>query len=166
MWRRSRDMKIQYGLLLFGLISLVTMAKKPVKDWIIVFFFKGFISGFIDSLVINKWNKICYPVRFFPKTFKINILYDLLLFPLSCVWFNQWTMRAPIKEIFLKVFVFSIPMTIIETIAEKKTRLLKYKKWTSWHSLLSLTTTFLMTRGFLGLVRKMDRMLTKNDDHN
>lgn len=161
---RSRDEKIQYGLLIFGLLSLITLIRKPVKDWILCFFFKGFVSGFIDSFVLNKWDKLSYPVRFFPKTFKINILYDLLLFPIACVWFNQWTYRAPIKDIFIKVFFFSIPMTIIETVAEKKTRLLKFKDWTSWHSLLSLTSTFLLTRGFMGLVRKMDAWLLKENE--
>lgn len=159
--RRKKDKNILYGLCVFGILSLFTLIRNPIKDWVIVFSFKAFLTGFVDSFITNKWKSITYPVRLCPKIFKINILFDLLLFPMACVWFNQCTINSSLKGIFTKVFAFSIPMTIIETIAERKTRLLNYKNWTSWHTLISLTFTFLFTRGFMGLIRKLDVLLTK-----
>jgi hypothetical protein len=152
-----RDAKILRYLTYIGIICLpILFRKQPVKDWVLVYTLKAFYSGFVDSfLVANK--KVYYPVRVFPKIFNIHIVFDLLLFPIACVFYNQVTYRSKIKEIIPKVFLFSIPITIIETFAERHTNLIKYKNnWNWFCSFLTLTFTFWLVRGTMGAIRKLD----------
>jgi hypothetical protein len=152
-----RDNKILKYLTYIGILCLpILFRKQPVKDWVLVYAIKAFYSGFVDSvLVANK--KVYYPVRALPKIFNIHIIFDLLLFPIACVFYNQVTYRSNIKETIPKVFLFSIPITIIETVAEKHTNLIKYKNnWNWFCSFLTLTFTFWLVRGTMGVIRKLD----------
>lgn len=153
-----REIRILRSMSIIGLGSLPFLFKKqPVKDWVLVFFIKGFYSGFIDSFVVSK-KKVTYPVRAFPKVFDIHIIFDLLLFPIACVLYNQMTYRSSIEKIISKVFIFSIPISMVEYWAEKNTRLIKYHKgWNIFYSSLTLTISFLLVRATMGLIRKYDK---------
>lgn len=160
------ERKILRFLLFLGIGLLpVIFRKKPVKDWFLVFFFKGYVSSFIDSIVTTeKW--LNFPVRFLPKNFQINILFDYLLFPITCVAFNQISYHSKIPGIILKCFYFSIPMTILEALFERYTNLIKYKKgWHWYHTLLTETCTFLLSRTCLGIIQKFDREDKKQSIH-
>ncbi|WP_176550936.1 CBO0543 family protein [Bacillus sp. AFS040349] len=143
-------------LLVFGLISIIKIIKKPpMKDWLIIFLFKGYISSIMDNLLIHR-GYIKYPIKLF-KSFDISFIYDYLLFPLSCVYYNQLTKSSSIPMIVLKVFYFSIPMAIVEHWLEVNTKLVKFKKgWNSLSSFASITITFLIVRTFIAFVRKAD----------
>lgn len=107
-----------------GLISLPFLFKKqPVKDWILIFCLKAFLSGVVDSFVVGK-KKITYPVRLLPKVFRIHAIFDLILFPITCVLYNQMTYHSTFLKTVFKVFIFSIPITFFEVWAEKKTNLI------------------------------------------
>lgn len=142
-----------------GFISLPFLFRKqPAKDWILVFSLKAFYSGFLDSFVV-RYKKVEYPVRLLPKVFDIHIVFDLLLFPIACVVYNQVTYRTNLKQTIGRVFLFSIPMALVESVVEKKTNLLKFKKnWNAFYSFLSLTFTFWLVRATIGLIRKYDNL--------
>lgn len=157
MRRKKRDMNILKGLLGFGLLALpwLLLRKRPLKDWLIVFLAKGVYTSILDSLVV-KQKRVAYPIRFFGKTFKINILFDYLLFPLVCLFYNQITYHSRLFGILGKALFFSVPMTMMEIGFEKKTKLVTWKKkWSWYHNLLSLTLTFWLDRGMIGLIRKV-----------
>ncbi len=100
--------------------------KELFKDWIIIYLFKTLISTLIDTPVIKK-KYVLYPTRYFSKLFDSNIVFLYILFPLLCVMYNQFTYKMkPVKTI-LSVFLFSVPMTIIENWLEKNTKLVKYR---------------------------------------
>ncbi|NQD64382.1 hypothetical protein HP456_00405 [Bacillus haikouensis] len=141
-------------LLVFGLIAFCKLMKKPpTKDWMMVFLFKGYLSSILDKLVVRK-GYIAYPVKLF-KSFDISFIFDYLLYPISCVYYNQVTRSSNIFGIILKSFYFSIPMALVEHFFEKKTSLIKFKKgWNTYTSLISLTITFLISRGFIAIIRK------------
>jgi hypothetical protein len=141
-------------LLVFGLIAFSTLIKKPpTKDWIIIFLFKGYLSSILDKIVVRK-GYIKYPVKLF-KSFDISFIFDYLLFPVSCVYYNQVTKSSNILGIILKSFYFSVPMTLIEHFFETRTSLISFKKgWNSYASLVSITVTFLLSRGFIAIIRK------------
>ncbi|MCM3361469.1 CBO0543 family protein [Niallia sp. CLA-SR-H024] len=152
------ERKILRFLFLLGIGLLpVIFRKKPAKDWFLVFFFKGYLSSFVDSIVTSKkW--LNFPVRFLPKHFQINILFDYLLFPITCVAYNQISQHSKLPGIILKSFYFSIPMTFIEVLLEKYTNLIKYNKGWHWYdTLLTETCTFLLSRTCIGFVRKLDK---------
>ncbi|WP_102344772.1 CBO0543 family protein [Bacillus sp. Marseille-P3661] len=141
-------------LFVIGLISFLNLVRKPpTKDWIIIFLFKGFLSSILDNLVVSK-GYIKYPVKIF-KTFDISFIFDYLLYPVTCIYYNQITKNSTIPGIFMKTFYFSIPMTLIEYFLEKKTQLINFKKgWTIKTSFYSLTVTFLISRTFIAIIRK------------
>jgi hypothetical protein len=150
-----REKLILYGLSIFGFILLpITLRKEPKKDWIIVFLLKTLLSGFLGNIIAA--NKLVeFPVRLFPKAFKSSIVYDWLLFPLMCVFYNQTTYKSKMPNIILQALFYSIPMTIVEYILERKTNLIKYRKWKWYYTLLSLFVTFLSVRGAIGFIRRI-----------
>lgn len=150
------ERKILKALLFIGIGLLPAIFKDKLnKDWVIIFLLKAYLSSFLDHIVTGK-KRITYPVRFLPKYFRINILFDYLLFPLLCVFYNQVTYRSNLMGIFLKVLLFSIPMTLVEVFLERKTKLIKFKKnWHWYYTLLSETFIILFVRMFIGLIRNI-----------
>ncbi|WP_370464997.1 CBO0543 family protein [Neobacillus kokaensis] len=122
-----------------------------------VFCIKAFYSGFIDSFVVSH-KKVVYPVRLLPNVFHINILFDLLLFPIVCVLYNKLTYRTSLLKTVSSVFIFSTPILLGEIWAEKNTKLIKYKNNWSWaHSFESLTVSFWFVRATMALLRRLDK---------
>lgn len=152
------EKRILKGLFIIGLFLLpFTIKGKHIKDWIIIFLLKGFFSSIMDTFLIKR-KKVSYPKRFLPRYFQINVLFDYLLFPITCVLFNQTTYNSNVLGIMFKALLFSIPMTAIETILEKNTKLIRFsKQWSSIHTLVSEMLTFMGTRLFIGLVRKYNK---------
>ncbi|WP_336989788.1 CBO0543 family protein [Bacillus infantis] len=141
-------------LLVFGLISFINLMRKPpVKDWMLIFLFKGYLSSIIDKLLVRK-GYITYPVKLV-KSFDVSFIFDYLLYPITCVYFNQATKTSGVMGILMKALCFSIPMALVEHFFEKRTSLIKFKKgWNSLISFFSLTITFLISRIFIAIVRK------------
>jgi hypothetical protein len=130
------------------------LKREPKKDWIIVFLLKCLVSGFLGSIIAGK-KLLEFPVRLFPFAFKSSVVYDNLLFPLLCVFYNQTSYQSKLSSMIAQAFLYSLPMTGIEYILEKKTNLIKYNKWTWYYTLITLTGTFLFVRGVMGYIRKI-----------
>lgn len=157
MTSKKTDKIILKGLLGFGFLVLpwLLMRKRPIKDWVMVFLIKGVYVSILDSLVVQQ-KRVTYPIRLLKKAFKINILFDYLLFPVTCIFYNQITYDSKLLGILSKALFFSIPMTIMEAGFAKKTKLIRWKrKWEWYHTLISLTLTFWLDRGIMGLIRKV-----------
>ncbi|PFG05379.1 CBO0543 family protein [Bacillus sp. es.034] len=154
-------------LLIFGLISFgKLMIKSPVKDWMMIFLFKGLFSSILDKFIVRK-GYITYPVKLF-KSFDISFIFDYLLYPIACVYYNQVTKSSTILGTILKSLYFSVPMVIAEYFFETRTSLIKFKKgWNIYTSLITLTTTFLISRGFIAIMRKANNNpVPKNSEIN
>jgi hypothetical protein len=158
--KKGNEKNLLVFLLLFGLVSLVNLIRKPpVKDWVIIFLLKGFLSSILDKLIVKK-GYISYPVKLL-KLFDTSFIFDYLLFPITCVYYNQITHQKKLKTIITRVFYFSIPMTIVEQWIENKTNLVKYKKGWNWsYTFITLNGTFLLVRAIIGLIR----MKTEKED--
>ena len=154
MKKHSIEKNILWFLLIFGIIAFIKFIRKPpVKDWFIIFLFKGFLSAILDTLVVKK-GYVEYPVTLL-KSVNISYGFDYLLHPIACVYYNQVTKRSNIVGILIKTLYFSIPMAVIEHVLEKKTNLIKFKKgWTSFTSFWTMTIT--CSRTIIALVRKGD----------
>lgn len=141
--------------------------KGPLKDWFLVYLFKTLLSTLTDLPVANK-KIVKYPVRYFPKAFNTNIVFDYVLFPLLCVVYSQFTNKwKPLKTI-LSVFILSAPMTVIHYWLAKNTQLIKYsRRWSWFHTLSLLTATFWLSRAFIASIRflskKRNHLQTIND---
>ncbi|WP_059105709.1 CBO0543 family protein [Shouchella shacheensis] len=145
------------AVLVIGLACLpFTFRKKRVKDWGLVFFATGYVVTFLAQMVV-KGKKLKYTVRFFPKYFETNIVYEHLILPLFCVWFNQTTSRSKLPGIIGQALLYSGIHTLIEYFIEKKTQLVKWKKWTCLENVSSLTIVFLGSRGVQSLFKWLSK---------
>lgn len=154
--KRKSEINILWLLFAFGIMSFIPLIrKKPTKqmnEWLIVFFIKSYISSFVDTIV-NKKGFVSYPINLF-KIFDTSVLFDYILFPLTCVYYNQLTKNSSFTGILTKVLFFSVPIAFMEDILEKNTKLIRYRKgWNSIISFISLTLTFLVVRFLIGVIR-------------
>ncbi|WP_216828541.1 CBO0543 family protein [Alkalihalobacterium elongatum] len=142
-----------------GLISipLLLFRKPPIKDWIIVFLFTGIISGIIDMVLVSK-NYLSYPKRLFPKKFQIHFLFDYIMCPVVSVAYNQWTYKDKSFRVFLKLFPFTIFHMLLEVLAERYTKLIRWKKgWKWYHTYFSMTLKYFIVRISIYFIRKVSK---------
>ena len=142
-------------LYFFGICSFIYVIKKPLaKDWLLVFFIKSYYASLVDNLVVKR-GYIQYPTRF-PKQVKTSILFDYILFPITCVFYNQLTKDSRIIHCLIRVLYFSVPITIVEQWLEKNTQLIKYKNGWNWKtSFYSLSFSFLLVRFIMSVIRRI-----------
>jgi len=152
---RKFEKKLIKLLYFFGIGSFIYLIKKPLaKDWLLVFFIKSYYASLIDKLVVNK-GYVQYPSRF-PSKVKTSLLFDYILFPITCVYYNQLTKDSRILQCLLKVLYFSVPMTITEHWLERNTQLVKYKKGWNWKTTFySLSFSFLLVRFSMYVIRRL-----------
>ncbi|ARK32669.1 CBO0543 family protein [Halalkalibacter krulwichiae] len=145
-----------------GSLPFVLFRKQPIKDWLIVFFLVGIVSGNIDKWLTRK-GILQYPVRTFPRFLQTSFLFDYLLCPLLNVLYNQITFKDKPKLALLKLFLFITPMTVFELFLEKNTNLIKWKKgWTFYHTYISTFTKYFSVRLLMGLIRNISRSQEQN----
>lgn len=153
----SKKRNIPYHFLIITtVISLFLLpfaiVKRSFKDWVIVYLVSIIGNYFSDSYLVSK-GYLKYKRKPFPK-FKIHLPFDFIYYPLMLLYYNQWTLNSGLSGVLLKLFPFIIPQVIIETIAAKKTNLIKWKKgWTWYHSFLSLMLKLLICRGIIATIR-------------
>ena len=157
-----KDRRILNLLTIFGIggsIFFLLRRKGDLKDWFLIYFIKTLVSTLIDGPVIRT-KYLEYPHRYLPKLFDSNIVFLYVLFPLSCVMFNQFTYKAKLLKTFLSVFLFSGPMALVENWLEKNTNLVKYHKgWKGYISFGVLSFTFLLVKGCIEGIRFLDKKI-------
>lgn len=154
MRRNSAQLFVLMIITIIGLILLpFAIVKRSFKDWIIVYLVSVVGNFFSDKYLVSK-GYLKYPRKLFPK-YKVHLPFDFIHYPLMLLYYNQWTLNSRPVGMILKLFPFVIPQTIIETIAAKKTKLIKWKKGWSWyHSFISLMLKLLICRAIISIVRK------------
>jgi hypothetical protein len=144
-----------WTLFIAGIFSFIYLLRKPpFKDWLMIFLLKGYLASILDNILVKR-GYLKYPVTLF-KTFDISVLFSYIIFPVTCIYFNQVTKNSGLLSIILKCILFSLPSAWAEHWIEKKTDLIKYKRsWTSFHSFASIASTFLAVRFLMGGIRKL-----------
>ncbi|RSK25897.1 hypothetical protein EJF36_02755 [Bacillus sp. HMF5848] len=143
------------------LISLFLLpfaiAKRPIKDWLIVYLVSSVGNSFIDKILVSR-GYLKYKIRPLPSIFKIHLPFDHIYYPLMLLYYNQWTLNSKPIGYILKLFPFVIPQVFIETFAERNTRLISWRRgWTWYHSLISLIIKLLACRGIIGGIRVLNK---------
>jgi hypothetical protein len=142
---------------LFGSIFFLSRKKYKFKDWVLIYFIKTLVSTIFDGPVIKR-KYVKYPHRYFSKFFDSNIVFLYVLFPLTCVMYNQFTNKMDTLKSILCVPLFSGPMTILEHWLEKNTGLVKYHKgWNSYITFMVLSFTFLLVKGSIKGILLLDQ---------
>jgi hypothetical protein len=143
-----------FSLLLAVVLLFLSFKKAPIKDWVIVYLLQAYLAIFVGVIVIEE-KMLAYPVRFLPKYFDSNILYEYLILPVVCVYFNQTTYHSNIPSIILQNITYTSVVTIIEVVLEKYTNLIKYKNWNWMYTFGSTFLIMLFVRIVIGFIRKM-----------
>lgn len=143
---------------IIGLFLLpFAIVKRPFKDWIIVYLVSIMGNSLSDRYLVSK-GYLKYQIRPLPKKFSIHLPFDFVHYPLSLLYYNQWTLNSKPMGIILKLFPFVIPQVITETIAAKKTNLITWKKgWNWYHSFISLVIKLLLCRSIIAIIRKINK---------
>lgn len=150
-------------ILNLGVLLPIIHRKSPIKDWIIVYLFNAVTNGIIDN-ALTKNKIIKYPNRLFPKIFDTHLLFDFFLYPTFTIVYNQMTAKDNTFAIIYKLFVITIPVFLIEFLAERKTNLVDWtRKWRWYHTFFSIILKSLLTRLFIALIRRVDAKMKNLD---
>lgn len=146
---------IKFGIL-FGIILFPTLFRSPsYKLWIPFFIWNGLVNH-LFNLILVKSKKIRYPIRFMPKVFDINFVYDYLVCPYITIWFCQSTYNDKFPNILKKLIFWGMPQVIYEILLEKNTDALEFKNGYKWfHSLSLVFILKLLLRGTLELIKRV-----------
>jgi hypothetical protein len=158
MRERKANKSFLHTFLVLNLLAIVPilLRKPPLKEWLLVFLFDGFINGLADRFIVAH-NFVSYPVRLLPKVFKTHVLFDYLISPTFTVLFNQFTEKDRPAKIGLKLVLLLMPLSIVEFLAAKYTRLINWKSgWKWYYSFVTLSLKSLIIRAVIGLVRRID----------
>ncbi|HWR42907.1 CBO0543 family protein [Sporomusa sp.] len=122
------------------------------RDWIVVFLFKSMLDMIVGSPVVEL-KLLEYPVRLLPKYYDTSILFELWVFPVLCILYNQVTRERGFWPIIYYALLFSAGITAIEYPLEVYTDLIHYIHWTWLTTFCTLTLTFLASRIFIAFFR-------------
>ena len=140
---------------LLGIIPLI-LRKPSIKDWLLVYIYNAATNGIVDK-ILTTYKVVEYPSRFFPKLFRTHILFDYLIYPTFTVLYNQMTIKDKPFAIIYKLILITFPAFLVELWAVKKTNLIKWNRgWKWYHTFGGVVIKSLMTRSFIGAVRKFD----------
>jgi len=143
---------VSIGLLIYCL------RKKPIMEWLLVFFMKAFIATPFDNYLV-KTGHFTYPTRFLPHQFDTSLIFDYLAFPVLCILFNQTSYKSSPAAIFMQAVLYSSGLALVEYYLEKQTLVIHYLNWNWICSFVLFIFTFLLVRSAMGLVRKIDRKM-------
>ncbi|MQR89257.1 hypothetical protein GFV16_25705 [Bacillus megaterium] len=131
--------------------------KPPIKDWLLAYVFNALTNGIIDKFIVTH-GLLRYPTRLMKKQFRINVLFDFLLYPMISVMINQATYYDKGLKVLYKIMFFTIPMFFIELWAEKRTKLIEWKTgWMWYHTFTSVTLKSYLNRMLIGWIRKIEK---------
>ncbi len=122
------------------------------RDWVVVFLYKCVLDALWGSAVVNS-GRLDYPFRQLPHFYDTSLLFEFWVFPILCILYNQVTRKAGIWPILYCAVLFSAGMTAIEYPLELYTDLIRYKQWSWFTTLYTLTITFLSSRVFIAFYR-------------
>lgn len=143
-------------MLLAGIISLFLLIFaidwRYFRDWIVVFLYKC-VLDFCWGGPVQHLHLLEYPVRLLPHYYETSIFFELWVFPILCVFYNQITRQRGLWPIIYYALLFSAVMTAIEYPLELYTDLIKYLKWSWFTTFYTLILSFLSSRAFIAFYR-------------
>lgn len=122
--------------------------KEKIREAQLIFFFKQVLT-WLFGLIVVEMGLIKYPYRlFFKKASKSSFSFEYFIYPALSVLYN---LHYPEKSKFLIRILFNTfypsIITLLEIIALKYTRLIKYEKnWTWYWSFISMFITNYLSR--------------------
>jgi len=155
------DKNFLKGVSLAAIILLpFFLRKQSLKEGLLAFLLNGITNNWLDFYLVSH-KKLEYPIRLFPKLFKINIAFDFLLYPTVSVLINKVTQEDGFFRLSAKVFGFIIGIFAVELWAVKKTSLIRWKNgWNWYHTIGSMVIKSILNVLAVRIIKKMGTVLT------
>lgn len=146
----TKNMKDRSILLLSWLLTALALVlfipRNKIREATLSFFFKQFITWVFGLIVVHK-KLIKYPVRLFKSVTKSSFTFEYFVFPSICTFFNiYYPQQANIAAKISYHVVYSAFITIIEYVCERYTNLIKYTNWRWYHTFITISFTFYLSR--------------------
>ena len=145
----------------FLLLLIFAVDWRYFRDWVVVYLFKAVLDLTLGSAVVEA-GLLSYPVRLLPGSFDTSIIFEIWIFPILCILYNQITRTRSLWPIVYYALLFGAGITIMEYSLEIYTDLIKYVSWKWYYSFLSLTVLFLASRLFIAFYRWGCRRFSHN----
>ena len=130
------------------LILIIFIPKNKLREAIIIFFFKQFITWIVGLAVVQA-GLIEYGVRSFPNATKSSFDFEYFIYPALCVIFNLHFPEGKSKlRKFMHFVYFCSFVTLVEVAVERYTDILTYIHWTWYITWITLYITFYLSRKF------------------
>jgi hypothetical protein len=143
---------ISLAIVISLLLLIFAVDWRYFRDWVVIFFYICTVDFLWGGAVVNL-KLLEYPVRLLPRYFDTSLIFEVWVFPILCILYNQITRTRGIAGIILYALLFSAGMTAIEYPLELYTNLIKYLNWSWFTSFCTLTLTFLGSRLFIAFYR-------------
>ena len=140
------------AIVIFAIVLAFALRQPPLKDWLLVFFLKSYLAILVSTWITAQ-GRIEYPARFLPQIFSNSILFEVFVFPILCVVYNQTTYRSGLKGVIGQAALYSAAMTALEFWLERNTELITYLRWSWASTFIWLFVSFLFVRVFMAGVR-------------
>lgn len=130
------------ALIVTAILLIKFVPKNKIRQAQVAFLFKQAITWLFGLLVVEK-KLISYPRRlFFKRATKSSFTFEYFVYPAFCILFNLYypeKRNNMIKIIYY--FLHSAIIAVFELIALKYTKLIRYRKWTWYWSLITVGFT-------------------------
>ncbi|MFA7466894.1 MAG: CBO0543 family protein [Desulfotomaculaceae bacterium] len=134
------------------LLLIFAVDWRHFRDWVVIFLFKTNLDLIVGNTVVKK-GLISYPERIAGAIFDTSLLFEIWVFPVLCILYNQVTRKRGLWPIFYYAVLFSAGITAVEYPLELYTDLIEYTNWHWYDTLLSLAVAFLVSRVFIAFYR-------------
>lgn len=121
------------------------------RDWIAVFLFQGLV-GLLWGGAVVQLKMIEYPVRLWARYFDSSIFFELWIFPVLGILYNQ-AARGGYGAALGYALLFAAGITAVEYPLERYTDLIKYNTWSPGVSFFTIVLFLLLSRAFLAVYR-------------
>ncbi|HEX7065120.1 MAG TPA: CBO0543 family protein [Bacillales bacterium] len=148
------DKLLLWAFFLVGVLLLIlSFRKSPVREWLFIFTFTGYLSSFLSVFVVEE-GMLSYPVNIFPSYYDTSPLYEYLLLPVIFIYYYQTSYDSNWPGLIGQAFIYSAFLTIVEKFLEEYTKLIDYYTWTWVDSFLGIFFMMIFIRGTLKLLNR------------
>jgi len=123
--------------------------KDKTRQASVAFLFKQVMTWLFGLIVVEK-KLISYPYRlFFKRTYKGSFSFEYFFYPVLCVLFNLYYPEK--RNVLMKTlyhFIHASAITALEVLLLKYTKLIRYKKWNWYWSLITIWFTNFLSHQF------------------
>lgn len=157
------EKSILWSVVLLSFISICLIPKEKYRQASFIFLFAQF-PAWIFGLIVVEVGWIEYPVRLLVKANRTSIIFEYLVLPIICIFFNIY---YPSGQGFYKKIKYFLAIlgvfTLLEYFTEKYTALIHYVHWEWYLTFVTMAIFFYFVRSVYKWFFKLERTLKNSN---